>query len=124
MGILKLKFLWKMKSRSEIENILKEIRKDLIKEKNENKKRWYKIRKYLFQENKLTIHNESKVATRRTYQFYSKFKGDWEGSFSQKFSKMRKEKYSELLKGWEELEREILLAFLELSASHMTEDYV
>jgi len=65
-----------MKSQSEIKNILKEIRKDLIKKKNENKKRWYKVRKYLFQENKLTIHNESKVAARRTYQFYSKFKKD------------------------------------------------
>ncbi len=93
-----LKFL-NMKSRSEIENILKEIQKDPIKEKNKNKRRWYKVKKYLLQENKLTIHNESKVATRRTYQFYSKFKGDWEGPTSRKFSKIKKEKYSELLKG-------------------------
>jgi len=65
-----------MKSRSKIENILKKIRKDPIKEKNKNKKRWYKVRKYLLQGNKLIMHNESKVAVRRTYQFYSKFKGD------------------------------------------------
>ncbi len=35
-----------MKSQKEIENILKEIRKDSIKEKNQNKKKWYKIEKY------------------------------------------------------------------------------
>ncbi len=57
-----------MKSQNEIENILKEIRKDPIKEKAENKKRWYKVKKYLLQKNKLTIHNKSKVAARKTYQ--------------------------------------------------------
>ncbi len=113
-----------MKFQSKIENILKEIWKDPIKKKNENKKKWYKVRKYLLQGNKLTIHNKSKVAARRIYQFYSKFKGDWKGPTSWKFSKMKKEKFSELLKKWEELEREILLAFSELSAGHMTEDHV
>ncbi len=119
-----MKFLQKMKSRSEIENILKEIRKDPIKEKKENKKWWYKVGKYLLQENKLTIHNKSKVAARRIYQFYLKFKEDWKEFTSQKLSKMRKKKYSELLKGWEELERKILLAFSELLAGYMTEDHV
>ncbi len=37
---------------------------------------------------------------------------------------MRKEKFSKLLKRQEELEREILLAFLELSAKYVTENYV
>ncbi len=70
------------------------------------------------------MHNESKVAARRTYQFYSKFKGNWKGLTSRKFFKIKKEKYFELLKGREELERKILLAFLELSADHMIEDHV
>ena len=37
-----------MKSQNKIENILKKIQKDLIKKKGENKKRWYKVGKYLF----------------------------------------------------------------------------
>ncbi len=35
---------------------------------------------------------------------------------------MKKEKYFKLFKGREELEKEILLAFSELSAGHVTED--
>ncbi len=35
-------------SQAEIKNILKEIQKDSIKEKVKNKKRWYKVEKYLF----------------------------------------------------------------------------
>ncbi len=58
-----------MKSRSKIENILKEIQKDSIKEKNENKKKWYKIRKYLLQGNKLTMHNERKLQQEEPINF-------------------------------------------------------
>ncbi len=37
---------------------------------------------------------------------------------------MKKKKYSELLKGWEDLEREILLVFSKLSAGYVIEDHV
>jgi len=37
---------------------------------------------------------------------------------------MKKKKFSELLKRQEELERKILLAFLELSAGYVTEDHM
>ena len=70
------------------------------------------------------MHNKSKIAARRTYQFYSKFKGNWKGFTSRKFFKMKKKRYSELLKGREELEREILLTFSKLLAGHVTEDHV
>ena len=86
-------------SQAEIKNILKEIQKDSIKEKVKNKKRQYKVEKYFLQKNKLIIHNKSKIAVKRTYQFYLKFKGDQKGLLSQKFSKIRKEKYFKLLKG-------------------------
>jgi len=72
----------------------------------------------------LTIYNESKIAARRIYQFYSKFKGNWKEFLPRKFFKIRKKKYSKLLKGQEELEREILLAFLELLVGHVTENHV
>jgi len=62
----KLKFYEKW-SQNEIENIFKEIWQKPILEKAENKKRWYKVRKYLLQENKLIMHNKSKIAVKQTY---------------------------------------------------------
>ena len=37
---------------------------------------------------------------------------------------MKKKKFSELLKGQEELEKKILLAFSELLADHMTKNHI
>ena len=82
-----------MKIENEIQNILKEIRPDPMREKLQNKKRWYKVGKYLMQGNKLKMHKETKVSARRTYQYYSKIKGDWDGPLPRKFGKMRKEKF-------------------------------
>ncbi len=36
---------------------------------------------------------------------------------------MKKSKFLDLLKGWEEIEREILLTFLTLNQNHVTEDH-
>ena len=94
-----------------------------MKERLQNKKRWYKVRKYLMQENKLKMHKETKVSAQRTYQYYSKIKGDWDGSSPRKFRKMRKEKFWDLLKEREELEKEILLAFSNEVQSHVIEDH-
>src|SRR6266498_3259722 len=100
-----------MKTENEIQSILKEIRQNLMRERLQNKKRWYKVGKHLLQGKKLKLHQEMKVSVRRTYQYYSKIKGDWDGPSPRKLGKMRKEKFWDLLKGREELEREILLAF-------------
>src|SRR6266540_2701364 len=112
-----------MKIENEIQNILKEIRRDPMKEKLQNKKRWYKVGKYLMQRNKLKMHKETKISARRTYQYYSKIKEDWDGSSSRKLGKIRKEKFRDLLKRREELEREILLAFSNEVQSHVMEGH-
>src|SRR6266542_39728 len=112
-----------MKTENEIQNILKEIRRDPMKEMLQNKKRWYKVGKYLLQGHKLKMHKETKVSARRMYQYYSKIKGDWNGPLPRKLRKIRKEKFWNLLNGREELEREILLAFLSEVQSHVMEGH-
>src|SRR6266498_1608626 len=112
-----------MKIENEIQSILKEIRRNLILEKLKNKKRWYKVRKYLLQGKKIKLHQETKVSARRIYQYYLKIKGDWDGPSPRKLGKMKKEKFWDLLKGREELEREILLAFSNEVQSHVMEDH-
>src|SRR6266540_6729657 len=112
-----------MKTENEIQNILKEIRRDPMRERLQNKKKWYKVEKYLMQGNKLKMHQKTKVSARRTYQYYSKIKGDWDGPSSRKLEKIRKEKFWDLLKGQEELEKEILLAFSNEIQSHVIEGH-
>ena len=112
-----------MKTENEIQNILKEIRRDPMKERLQNKKRWYKVGKYLLQGNKLKMHKETKVSARRTYLYYLKIKGDWDGPSPRKFGKMKKEKFKDLLKEREELEREILLAFSNEVQNHVMEGH-
>ena len=112
-----------MKSLSDIKQLLKEIKDEPIRYRDQNKKKWYKIEKYLLNGNKLVIHKEIQIATRRTYQYYSKIKGDWDGLSSQQLSKMKKLKFLDLLKGREKIEREILLTFLTLNQDHVMEDH-
>ena len=88
-----------MKIENEIKEILKEIRRNPMTEKLQNKKRWYKVGKYLIQGNRIKMHPEVKVSARRTYHYYSKLKGDWDGPSPRKLGKMRKEKFGDLLKG-------------------------
>ena len=52
----------KMKTENEIQNILKEIRRNPMIERLQNKKRWYKVGKHLLKGNKLKMHNETKVS--------------------------------------------------------------
>ena len=87
-----------MKTENEIQSILKEIRRNPMLERLQNKKRWYKVGKYLLQGRKEKLHQETKVSARRTYQYYSKIKGDWDGLSPRKFGKMRKKKFWDLLK--------------------------
>src|SRR6266498_4621665 len=112
-----------MKTENEIQNILKEIRQDPMKERLQNKKRWYKVGKYLMQGNKLKMQKKTKILAKRTYQYYSKIREDWDGPSPRKLGKIRKEKFWDLLKGREELEREILLAFSNEVQSHVIEDH-
>ncbi len=113
-----------MKSLSDIKQLLKEIKDELMRYRDQNKKKWYKIGKYLLNENKLIIHKKTQIAVWRTYQYYSKIKGDWDGSSSQQLLKMKKSKFLDLLKGWKEIEREILLTFSTLNQDHMMKDHV
>src|SRR6266540_6169437 len=112
-----------MKTENEIQNILKEIRRNPMIERLQNKKRWYKIGKYLLQGKKIKLHQETKVSAQRTYQYYSKIKGDWDGSSPRKLGKMRKEKFWDLLKGREELEKEILLTFSNEVQNYVMEEH-
>ena len=61
-GIPTICLLRKMKTENEIQNILKEIRRNPMLERLQNKKRWYKVGKYLLQGRKLKIHQETKVS--------------------------------------------------------------
>src|SRR6266511_1696633 len=81
-----------MKTENEIQNILKEIRRNPMIERLQNKKRWYKVGKYLLQGRKIKLHQETKVSARRIYQYYSKIKGDWDRPSPRKLGKIRKEK--------------------------------
>ncbi len=70
------------------------------------------------------MYKEIQIAAWRTYQYYLKIKGDWDGLFSWQLLKMKKSKFLDLLKGREEIERKILLTFLTLNQSYMTEDHI
>ena len=94
-----------MKSLSDIKQLLKEIKDKPMRYRDQNKKKWYKIGKHLLNRNKLIMHKETQIAARRTYQYYSKIKGDWDGPSSQQLSKMKKSKFLDLLKRQEEIER-------------------
>src|SRR6266540_3704287 len=111
-----------MKSLSDIKQLLKEIKDEPMRQRKQNKRKWYKIGKYLLNGNKIVMHKETQIAARRTYQYYSKIKGDWDGPSPRQFSKMKKSKFLDLLKGREEIEREILLTFSTLNQDHVTED--
>ncbi len=71
----------KMKSLSDIKQLFKEIKDEPMRYRDQNKKKWYKIEKYLLSENKFVMHKETQITAQRTYQYYSKVKGDWDGLF-------------------------------------------
>src|SRR6266540_7169002 len=112
-----------MKNLSDIKQLLKEIKDEPMRYRDQNKKKWYKIRKYLLNRNKMVMHKETQIAARRTYQYYFKIKGDWDGPSSRQLSKMKKLKFLDLLKGREEIERKILLTFSTLNQDHVMEDH-
>src|SRR6266540_4867777 len=112
-----------MKSLSDIKQLLKEIKDEPMRCRDQNKRKWYKIGKYLLNGNKIVMYKETQIAAQRTYQYYSKIKGDWDGPSSRQFSKMKKLKFLDLLKGREEIEREILLTFSTLNQDYVTEEH-
>ena len=122
-GVALRQILDKMKSLNDIKQLLKKIKNESICCRNQNKKKWYKIEKYLLNRNKLIMHKETQIAARRTYQYYLKIKGDWDGPSLWQLSKMKKSKFLDFLKRWEEIKREILLTFSTLNQEHVTEDY-
>ncbi len=48
-----------MKSLSDIKQFLKEIKDKSMRYRDQNKRKWYKIGKYLLNENKLIMHKET-----------------------------------------------------------------
>jgi len=50
-----------MKSLSDIKQLLKKIKDKFMWNWKENKKKWYKIRKYFQNENKLTMYKKCKL---------------------------------------------------------------
>jgi len=51
-----------MKILNDIKWFLKEIKDEFMHYKKENKKKWYKIGKYLLNGNKLTMHKKIQIA--------------------------------------------------------------
>src|SRR6266498_4906534 len=112
-----------MKSLNDIKQLLKEIKDEPMRYRDQNKKKWYKIRKYLLNRNKLVMYKETQIAAQRTYQYYSKIKGDWDRPSPRQLLKMKKSKFLDLLKGREEIKREILLTFSTLNQDYVMEDH-
>ncbi len=65
-----------MKSLSDIKQLYKKIKDEPIHHKDQNKRKQYKIEKYLLNKNKLIIYKEIQIAAQRTYQYYFKVKED------------------------------------------------
>jgi len=70
------------------------------------------------------MHKKTQIVAWRTYQYYSKIKGDCDGPSPRQLSKMKKSKFLDLLKGREEIERKILLIFSTLNQDYVMEDHV
>jgi len=85
------------KMTTDLEIHLHRIHLNIKKNSIENKKNWYKIGKVLLQREKVWLHNESKVGTKRTYHLYFVIKGDWEDSSSRILSKINKTWFDEVL---------------------------
>ena len=56
-----------MKSLSDIKQLFKEIKDEPMRNRDQNKKKWYKIEKYLLNGSKLVMHKETQIAAQRTY---------------------------------------------------------
>ncbi len=50
-----------MKSLNDIKQLLKEIKDEPIQFRDQNKRKWYKIGKYLLNGNKLIMHKETQI---------------------------------------------------------------
>src|SRR5262245_49519644 len=105
-----------------MEKIMKEISENIKKRDNNIKKKWYKVGKYILRGNKVKKHNEWKLAAKRTYIYYSKGKGDWEGPSPRELEKMREYKFKELLKGRKEKNAGNLLTAENNNPNHVTQE--
>ena len=73
-------------------------------------KSWYYVGKHLSKGGKIpNQHSETKMAAKRTYQYYRHGKGDWEGPSPRKLSKMKAEKFRSVLRRREQSKRGTLL---------------
>ena len=56
-----------MKSLSNIKQIFKEIKDEPMQYRDQNKRKWYKVGKYLLNGNKLVMHKKTQIVIRRIY---------------------------------------------------------
>ncbi len=70
------------------------------------------------------MHKKIQIAAWKIYQYYSKIKENWNEPSSWQLLKIKRTKFLDLIKGWKEIEKEILLTFSNLNHNHMTKDHI
>src|SRR5688572_15267795 len=65
------------------------------KNDDDKKKKWYKIGKIIVLGHRPSLHNESKLAAKRTYLYYHINKGNWVGPSPRQLGKMRQSEFQE-----------------------------
>src|SRR5687767_3209346 len=96
-----------------MDETLKRISRNTLKNNTQNKKDYYEVGKAMSRGQKFRIHNEQKMSARRTYKYYSEKYGDWEGPTPRKLAKMNKESFERLFE--ERKETPFAQAFDEIS---------
>ena len=87
--------------------LLPKKRKDEVKRKQQ----WYKIGKVIKRGHKVSLHRESKLAARRTYEYYSIEEGNWVDPSSRQFSKMVQSEFQQYLDARIKVRDQVLLDF-------------
>src|SRR5688572_6139573 len=83
------------------------------KSTDKNKKKWYKIGKIILLGHKPSLHNESKLAAKRTYLYYNINKGNWIGPSPRQFGKMRQSEFQEYLTQRQQVLESLIFSTLE-----------
>ena len=96
-----------------MDETLKGISRNTLKNNTQNKKDWYEVGKAMSKGQKIKIHNEQKMSARRAYKYYNERYGDWEGPSPRKLAKMNKESFERLFE--ERKETPFAQAFDEIS---------
>src|SRR4030095_2699611 len=79
-----------------MDETLKRISRNTLKNNTQNKKDYYEVGKAMARGQKFKIHNEQKMSARRAYKYYNERYGDWERPTPRKLAKMNKESFERL----------------------------